>query len=76
MPADRLMGWVVTLVITGLAFFIRWYHIGQPAEIMFDETYYAKQGWSVLQFGYEGEWVGKAADVNAQFAQGDGMTPR
>ena len=42
MPADRLLGWVVTLVITGIAFVIRWVNIGYPTRIMFDETYYAK----------------------------------
>ena len=70
LPTDRLMGWVVTLVITVLAFFIRWYHLGTPTTLMFDETYYAKDAWSVLQYGYEGSW-GDGDVVNPQVAVGD-----
>jgi len=71
LPADRMMGWIVTLVITGLAFIIRFVRLGNPTGIMFDETYYAKDGWSLLQYGYEGQWLGDADDVNPAFAQGD-----
>jgi len=74
LPPDRLIGWVVTLVITGLAFFIRWFRLGQPDQIMFDETYYAKDAWSILQLGYEGSWPDGSdeikAEVNQLFAQG------
>jgi len=77
-PTDRVIGWVVTLVITGLAFFLRWFRLGQPSTIMFDETYYAKDAWSLLRFGYEGTWVGDGEKVvNPQFALGDdsALTP-
>ena len=76
LPGDRLVGWVTTLVITGLAFFIRWFHLGLPDQVMFDETYYAKDAWSLLQYGYEGSW-GSDSNVNSLFAQGDysSLTP-
>ncbi|MDR0847974.1 MAG: phospholipid carrier-dependent glycosyltransferase [Propionibacteriaceae bacterium] len=70
-PTDRLWGWVTTLVITGIAFLIRWWRIGYPDRIMFDETYYAKDAYSLLQYGYEGVWDGKGEVVNPAFALGD-----
>ncbi|MDR0783482.1 MAG: phospholipid carrier-dependent glycosyltransferase [Propionibacteriaceae bacterium] len=65
------MGWIVTLAITAIAFFIRMFRLGRPAEILFDETYYAKDAWSLLQYGYEGVWRGEGDVVNPPFAQGD-----
>ena len=67
---DRLMGWIVTCAISVVAFFIRWYHLGTPSTLMFDETYYAKDAWSILQYGYEGSW-GDGDVVNPQVALGD-----
>jgi len=77
LPTDRLMGWVVTVVITAFAFLLRIFHLGQPNEIMFDEVYYAKDAWSLLQYGYEGTWVGDSSAVSQQVAQGDysALTP-
>ncbi len=37
---------------------------------MFDETYYAKDAWSLLQFGYEGTWA-KGEVSNPQVLVGD-----
>ena len=71
MPRDRLIGWMVTFFITALAFALRVYHVGQPAAVMFDETYYAKDAWSLLQYGYEGTWAGDGNVVKQQFAAGD-----
>lgn len=71
-PTDKAVGWIVTLVITAIAFFLRWFHLGEPAEIMFDETYYAKDAWSLLQMGYEGSWPGEGDVVNHQVATGNG----
>lgn len=53
---SRLVGWLVTLAITGLAFAIRLWGVGFPEKIIFDETYYAKDAWSVLHFGFEKTW--------------------
>ncbi|MCL2464888.1 MAG: phospholipid carrier-dependent glycosyltransferase, partial [Micrococcales bacterium] len=43
-------------LITGLAFGIRFPNLGSPPKILFDETYYAKEAWSVLHFGYAKAW--------------------
>ena len=67
MPADRLVGWLVTLVITGIAFAIRIVGLGYPNKLVFDETYYAKDAYSLLKFGYERNWPSNA---NAQIVAG------
>ena len=49
---DRLTGWVATLTVTLLAAFLRLYHLDKPRAFLFDETYYAKDGWSLLHHGF------------------------
>ena len=61
MPQDRLLGWLVALVVTTIAGVLRLRNLGHPDAFVFDETYYAKDGWSLLHFGAEQEWV-KDAD--------------
>jgi dolichyl-phosphate-mannose-protein mannosyltransferase len=63
MPTDRLAGWIATLTITAVAFVLRLINIGRPGYIVFDETYYAKDAWSLLKYGYERNWPDKANDV-------------
>ena len=53
---DERFSWLVTLVLTLLAFATRFPRLGNPPKIIFDETYYAKEAWSVLHFGYALRW--------------------
>lgn len=62
MPADRLTGWLVTLLVTAIAFAIRVVNLGYPNKLVFDETYYAKDAYSLLKFGYERSWPKNAND--------------
>lgn len=64
-PADQLTSWLVTLGITALAFFLRIWNVGYPKYLVFDETYYAKDAWSILKFGYEREWPDNVNDAIA-----------
>ncbi|HYI52809.1 MAG TPA: dolichyl-phosphate-mannose--protein mannosyltransferase, partial [Microlunatus sp.] len=50
---DRLAGWLVTIAVTAIAFALRVVHLGRPNALIFDETYYAKDAYSLLRFGYE-----------------------
>ena len=59
---DRLTGWVVTLAITALAFVVRLVNLGYPKNLVFDETYYAKDGWTIWKYGYEKQWPDKIND--------------
>jgi dolichyl-phosphate-mannose--protein O-mannosyl transferase len=54
---DARSGWVATLLVTALAGFLRAWGLGRPAEFLFDETYYAKDAWALLQHGYTTGYV-------------------
>ncbi|HYP43814.1 MAG TPA: phospholipid carrier-dependent glycosyltransferase [Propionibacteriaceae bacterium] len=60
MPSDRLSAWLLTLIITGVAFVIRLVDLSRPRNLVFDETYYAKDAYSLLKFGYERNWPDSA----------------
>ena len=68
MPTDRLTGWLVAVVITAIAFAIRIVNLGYPNKLVFDETYYAKDAYSLLRFGYERSWPESA---NASITAGN-----
>jgi len=73
---DERFSWAVTAVITLLAFAIRLPGLGNPPKIIFDETYYAKQAWSILHFGYEVRWPSEADKaINQGITNGWLMTP-
>ncbi|MDR1853224.1 MAG: phospholipid carrier-dependent glycosyltransferase [Propionibacteriaceae bacterium] len=55
-PTDKLNAWLITIVITLFAFVIRLVNLAFPNRLIFDETYYAKDGWTLIHLGYEGEW--------------------
>jgi dolichyl-phosphate-mannose-protein mannosyltransferase len=53
MPAGRLWGWLGPLLVTGFGAFLRFNRLAVPRAIVFDETYYAKDAWSILHHGVE-----------------------
>ena len=53
MPADALVSWVATLLVTGLAAVVRLWGVGFPPGKQFDELYYATEGAEMLRQGYE-----------------------
>ncbi len=67
---DRLAGWLVTLGITALAFVIRFVGLGYPSKLIFDETYYAKDAWTLWKFGFEKAWP-DGTETNASVVAGD-----
>jgi len=62
---DEPFSWLVTGVLTLLAFAIRFPGLANPPKIIFDETYYAKEAWTVLHFGYPMRWPSNANDAIA-----------
>ncbi len=64
-PDDRLVGWIVTAVVTAIAGFLRLWDLDDPRTMQFDEVYYAKDGWSLWQFGYGRDWEEKAHEAIA-----------
>lgn len=50
---DRLWGWLAPLLVALYAGVLRFWDLGRPGSLVFDETYYVKQGWSLMEYGYE-----------------------
>jgi dolichyl-phosphate-mannose-protein mannosyltransferase len=53
MPGDRLWGWLFPLLVTGLAAFLRFYRLGVPRGLVFDEVYYVHDAYSLSRAGVE-----------------------
>jgi dolichyl-phosphate-mannose-protein mannosyltransferase len=53
MPGDRLLGWLLPLAVTGFAAFTRFYRLGTPKALVFDEVYYAHDSWNLWRHGVE-----------------------
>ena len=52
-PTDVLWGWLAPLLVAAVGGFLRFWQLGRPHQLVFDETYYVKQAWSLLQYGHE-----------------------
>ena len=61
-------GWLTTLAVTGVAAAMRLPNLGRPSTLVFDETYYVKDAWTLLNQGYESRWPD---DFDASFEAGD-----
>jgi dolichyl-phosphate-mannose-protein mannosyltransferase len=68
--ADRLWGWLGPLVIAGLGGFLRFWHLGRPHQLVFDETYYVKQGYSIWKYGIERANVPSLKSPDSLFTRG------
>ncbi|MCB0922908.1 MAG: phospholipid carrier-dependent glycosyltransferase, partial [Actinobacteria bacterium] len=62
--------WLGPLAVTALGGVLRGAELGRPHAFVFDETYYAKDGLSLLEFGYEQGFVDKA---DQKILAGDGV---
>ena len=71
MPDDGVRSWILTGIVTLVAFVIRIIGIGYPSYLIFDETYYAKDAYSLLHYGYERQWPDPMETTNKAFVNGD-----
>ncbi|WP_350349384.1 phospholipid carrier-dependent glycosyltransferase [Agromyces sp. G08B096] len=70
-PRRRLLWtWGAPIAVTLVAAILRFWNLGHPQQIVFDETYYVKDAWTLWHQGYESTWP-EGAD--ADFARGDTM---
>ena len=68
------MGWVGAVSVGLLALFLRLWKLGTPHEFLFDETYYAKDAWSLLHLGYAREYTnGEKANAAILAGNPDGL---
>jgi len=70
MPDDRLWGWIGPLLVTAFAAFFRFNRLAIPRAIIFDETYYAKDAWSILKHGVEWNIVQPVSYANSLIIAG------
>ncbi|MFG2943722.1 dolichyl-phosphate-mannose--protein mannosyltransferase [Streptomyces adustus] len=59
----RWSGWGGPLLVTLFAGVLRFWHLGSPRAVIFDETYYAKDAWALVHRGYEVNWDKNANDL-------------
>ncbi|MDQ6688860.1 MAG: phospholipid carrier-dependent glycosyltransferase [Actinomycetota bacterium] len=64
---DPVAAWIGTIVVTLNAAFLRLWTLDYPHSLLFDETYYAKDAWSLVHHGYV---TGYVKDANAQILAG------
>ena len=60
MPDDGWWGWLGPLLVTAFGAFLRFDRLRVPRALIFDETYYAKDAWSILNHGVELNLAGNA----------------
>lgn len=70
----RLWGWIVTAITAAIAALTRLIGLTHPHQMVFDETYYVKAGYSLITYGYERDWVG--SDSDEIFVQGSDAAAR
>ena len=52
-PTDRLWGWLGPGLIALVGGVLRFWNLDRPKALVFDETYYVKQAYSLLHYGVE-----------------------
>jgi len=52
----RWSGWLAPLLVTLFSGILIFVNLGHPHDIIFDETYYAKDSWALWHYGYEVNW--------------------
>lgn len=65
----NLWYWGGPVAVTVLAGILRFWNLGHPHALYFDERYYVKDAWTLLHLGYEAQWPDGA---DAAFIAGDG----
>lgn len=63
---NRWSGWVGPLLVTLVAGLLRFWNLGSPRAVIFDETYYAKDAWALVHRGFEVNWDKNANDLVLQ----------
>ena len=70
------MAWAGAMAVFGLALVLRLWGLGSVEELIFDETYYVKDGYAITQEGVEMSWpeepdpVFEAGDVDSYEPEG------
>jgi dolichyl-phosphate-mannose--protein O-mannosyl transferase len=57
---QRLWFWGGPIAVTLLAAVLRLWRLGDPHSLVFDETFYVKDAYTLMNLGYEGSWPAEA----------------
>ncbi|MGQ7297579.1 dolichyl-phosphate-mannose--protein mannosyltransferase [Quadrisphaera sp. KR29] len=74
---ERAWGWAGPLLVTALAALLRFWDLARPHALVFDETYYVRNAWTMLATGIEMRWeegtdvAFVAGDVDSYTGTGD-----
>jgi dolichyl-phosphate-mannose-protein mannosyltransferase len=69
--AITLWGWLAILAVTTVGGVLRFWRLDRPHSLVFDETYYVKQGYSMFKAGYELQWAGEGKVVDPKWNAGN-----
>lgn len=69
-PTDRLWGWLAPLIVAAVGGFLRFWKLGDPHQLVFDETYYVKQAYSMIRHGFEERVPDNIKYPDAMFTNG------
>ncbi|HEV7949746.1 MAG TPA: phospholipid carrier-dependent glycosyltransferase, partial [Glaciihabitans sp.] len=63
-----LLRWLGPVLVVLVAAYTRLWNLANPHSLIFDETFYVKDAYTLLNLGYESQWP---EEPNAQFEAGD-----
>jgi dolichyl-phosphate-mannose-protein mannosyltransferase len=63
----RVLRWVAPALVVAIAAGARLWNLGNPRALIFDETFYVKDAWTLWNLGYEASWP---AEADALFVGG------
>lgn len=75
--AHRATSWILTMLVAVLGGLLRFIRLGSPRAIVFDETYYVKDAWTMMLTGEPRDWPkellvnGRKTPIDVLFAAGD-----
>lgn len=67
---QRALRWASPSLVVVIAAFTRLWNLGHPSSLVFDETFYVKDAWTLVNLGYESRWPAEA-DVRFNAGQTD-----
>ncbi|MCU1551312.1 MAG: phospholipid carrier-dependent glycosyltransferase [Glaciihabitans sp.] len=65
---ERLLRWIGPILVTLIAAGTRLWNLANPHSLVFDETFYVKDAYTLSHLGYEAAWP---ANADTAFNQGD-----
>lgn len=71
---QKLWSWFGPLTVMLIGGLLRLWDLGRPHQLIFDETYYVKQGWSMILYGHERKTPANMPEPDAFFTHGQVTT--